>query len=234
MKNAELIAVFEKLEQRINSVVKSENSKRRFLHDILELKKEFTYLDIPEAQTKVYESLIAKGKGLKLEEKKNPEVRYFIDYCNAALSDFTGKSSEIRTFYRCFLVMSILYLACSPMWLGAIGALIFLVPIFFASKGIKNRVKTGYLLSCCILPVSLAVGSMWAMNGINVFANREAQISGIVASSAQRAADGSITYGISPEFASILSIAGPILGIGLLVACVFFIIKALNVRRMFV
>lgn len=60
-----------------------------------------------------------------------------------------------------FTLLSACLIALSPQFFGPILAIVFIIPIYMAIKGIKNRRKSGYLIAMGIIPIALGISVLW-------------------------------------------------------------------------
>jgi len=70
-----------------------------------------------------------------------------------------------------FTLLSACLITLSPQFFGPILAVVFILPIYMAIKGIKNRRKSGYLIAMSIIPISLGVSMLWIRYFIYVIPN---------------------------------------------------------------
>ncbi len=70
-----------------------------------------------------------------------------------------------------FTLLSACLIALSPQFFGPILAVVFILPIYMAIKGIKNRRKSGYLIAMGIIPIALGVSMLWIRYFIYIIPN---------------------------------------------------------------
>lgn len=70
-----------------------------------------------------------------------------------------------------FTLLSACLIALSPQFFGPILAVVFVLPIYMAIKGIKNRRKSGYLIAMGIIPIALGVSILWIRYFIYIIPN---------------------------------------------------------------
>jgi len=70
-----------------------------------------------------------------------------------------------------FTLLSACLTALSPQFFGPILAVVFILPIYMAIKGIKNRRKSGYLIAMGIIPIALGVSMLWIRYFIYIIPN---------------------------------------------------------------
>lgn len=70
-----------------------------------------------------------------------------------------------------FTLLSACLIALSPQFFGPILAIVFILPIYMAIKGIKNRRKSGYLIAMGIIPIALGVSMLWIRYFIYIIPN---------------------------------------------------------------
>ncbi|GAA0124059.1 MAG: hypothetical protein KID00_17110 [Clostridium argentinense] len=70
-----------------------------------------------------------------------------------------------------FTLLSACLIALSPQFFGPLLAIVFIIPIYMAIKGIKNRRKSGYLIAMGIVPIALGVSMLWIKYFIYIIPN---------------------------------------------------------------
>jgi len=70
-----------------------------------------------------------------------------------------------------FTLLSACLIALSPQFFGPILGVVFILPIYMAIKGIKNRRKSGYLIAMGIIPIALGVSMLWIRYFIYIIPN---------------------------------------------------------------
>ncbi len=75
-----------------------------------------------------------------------------------------------------FTLLSACLIALSPQFFGPILAVVFILPIYMAIKGIKNRRKSGYLIAMGIIPIALGVSMLWIRYFIYIIPNLNKEI----------------------------------------------------------
>ncbi|WP_454054181.1 hypothetical protein [Clostridium sp. Marseille-Q7071] len=75
-----------------------------------------------------------------------------------------------------FTLLSACLIALSPQFFGPILAIVFILPIYMAIKGIKNRRKSGYLIAMGIIPIALGVSMLWIRYFIYIIPNLNKEI----------------------------------------------------------
>ncbi|MGI5959568.1 MAG: hypothetical protein ACOX60_09155 [Massiliimalia sp.] len=230
MENTDLIQVLQQIEVELTECELLGNRQQKYIACVKKLRHEFEDLVIAKKFQTVYQSLVAKGRQLiacfRIDanaKELNQKVGYYINYVTAAYGDFTGQTRRLIVFYRIFLLCSILFLMLSPMFLGPIFPIIFIIPIILAMKGIKQRVKTGLWLGLLIAPVSFMTSVLWIRYGIHVLSD----FSGAVAAMMESAA-------CSHGLATALTIGCPILGSVLFVLAILLLIHGNRVKGLFV
>lgn len=230
MKNEDLIEVLDALLEQMNTYDLLGNAKNRLAGTVSELRAAFQSVTVEKRYAEVYRSLIGKGKKLLTLYKVDADpkevqgkTRYYVGYLNAAYGDFTGQVRRIQPFYRLFLLCSILFLALSPMLLGPLFSLIFLIPIALAMKGIKQRSRNGYLLGMLIVPASLMTSVLWIRIGIQTLTGFNGMLEMTMKSS-----------GLARTPASILTVGAPLGGVVLFILAAVFLWKGYQVRKLFV
>ena len=230
METTDLIQVLQELQIKISECDSLGSYQARFLTSVSQIKRQYEEIDVAEKFREVYESLVAKGKKMikcftvSADPKDlRGKLNYYCNYLLAAYGDFTGQTYRITTFYRTFLLCSILFLALSPMFLTPIFPIIFIIPIILAMKGIKQRSKSAWWLSMLIVPVSLMTSILWVRQGIYVIGNLQAAVSAMMASS-----------GMSSSVCTVFTIACPILGTVLLVLAGVLLYRGNQVKNLFV
>lgn len=230
MENNELIQVLEQIENKIIECQPLADKRDKFINTLTPIKSKLKAVKIEDKYQDIYKSLVKKGQELEklIKVTANPKelsgkINYYINYLTAAYGDFTGQTYKITKFYRVFLLCSILFLILSPQFLTPIFSIIFIIPIFMAMKGIKQRVKTGFLLSMLLVPASLMTGVMWIRYGIFVLQNFDIAVSQIVN-----------TYSINLQLAQGITVIFPILGVLITIIAVYLFMVGQRVKTLFV
>lgn len=60
-----------------------------------------------------------------------------------------------------FTIMSALFIALTPQFMGFILPILFIVPIFMGLNGIKHRKRSGFYLGLGVVPLTWAVSATW-------------------------------------------------------------------------
>lgn len=230
MENIELIEVLEEIENKIMQCDALGDKRQKFIYSLTPIKIQLKTVIVEDKYKQVYTSLVKKGKQLSslIKVNANPKelsakINYYIGYLSAAYGDFTNQTYKITIFYRIFLLCSILFLILSPQFLTPIFSIIFIIPIFMAMKGVKQRVKTGFYLALLIVPASLMTGIMWVRYALFAFSNFELATNQIVK-----------TIGLGYDVAKVLTIVFPILGIVLTIVALYLLYYSNKVKGLFI
>lgn len=230
MNNLDLIEVLEEIEDKIAKCDILGDKRQRFISTLAPIKAQLKTVEIDGKYNEVYSSLVAKGKQLSglIKINANPKelsdkINYYINYLGAAYGDFTGQSYKVTKFYRLFLLCSILFLVLSPQFLTPIFSIIFIIPIFMAMKGIKQRVRTGFWLGMLIVPASLMTGIMWIRYALFVLKDFNGAVMQIMS-----------TFGLGEQVSIVLTTVFPVLGIVLTILAVILFIYGNKVKSLFI
>lgn len=231
MNTTDLQNTIANIQSKIENFPPLEGEKAKLTLELERIKDDMAKIEVPLRYGEVYFSLVEKGNKL-LEEfsfRKDPKevlgkIKYYISYIYAAHADFTGKSGEISSYYRLFLVTAILFVMLSPMMLTPFFTLLFIIPIFAGVKGIKRRSKQGFTLTMLVAPASLMTGILWARNAGYVFTNPSVAVEQFMAT----AGYSSLALGKA------LTFVPPILGCVLLGLGVAMSITGFRLRKFFV
>lgn len=230
MENIDLIEVLQEIENKIAECEILGDKKQKYISELAPIKAQLKTVIVKDKYAEVYRSLVNKGKQLSSLIKVNADpkelngkIRYYINYLGAAYGDFTGQTFKVTKFYRLFMVCSILFLVLSPLFLTPIFAIIFIIPIVMAMKGIKQRVRTGYWLGMLIVPASLMTGIMWIRYGISVIQNYDMALKQMISSS-----------GLGQQIATIFTTVFPILGAVLTVLAIVLLVFGNKVKNLFI
>lgn len=230
MKTSDIFGVIDNLEKKILSTESLGTKRAKYTEDLDKIKKEYQQVEVPENLKEVYVSLVKKGKELPNHFKVNSnpkelsrKIEYYMRYLKAALGDFNGRTPEVMKYYRAYLFTSILFLALSPMWYGFILPGIFFVPIFLGTRGVKNRTRTGFMMSLAVVPVALMTASLWVKNGLYVMGNY------------QQAIQSALDEGKRSMLTTKLMVIGlPSMGAMLMVFAILMLYKGYKSRDLFV
>lgn len=78
-----------------------------------------------------------------------------------------------------YALMSGLFLALSPQFLGFLFPILFILPIYLGLNGIKNRKKAGYYISLGIVPLAMAISVLWVNYIYHIMGNLEGEFMAI-------------------------------------------------------
>lgn len=230
MQNEHIVQVLDSLEDSIAKCDILGDKRQKHISNLALLKANLKVLKIDPKYSKVYDSLVNKGNQLlglitidANSKELNGKINYYINYLSAAYGDFTGQTYKITIFYRLFLLCSILFLILSPQFLTPIFPIIFIIPIFMAMKGIKQRVKTGFWLAMLIVPASLMTGIMWVRYALFVLQDFSMAVSQTMS-----------TFGLSKNICVVLTSLFPILGCVLTGLALYLLIFSNKVKSLFI
>ncbi|MCY6370444.1 hypothetical protein [Clostridium ganghwense] len=82
-----------------------------------------------------------------------------------------SRGKQISKTSLLITLVSALFLALSPPYLGALLPLIFVIPIYMAIHGVKAGKKSGMYISLGILPLAFAVSVLWINYFLAVYKN---------------------------------------------------------------
>lgn len=141
--------------------------KKKIKDEIVSLIEKYSNIEIDD-KNDIYQSLCKKGRDT-VKNFNLDNLYIFLRYCNAALYDFTGKVNVLNVAFKSFLITSALFMVLAPQYLGFILPLIFVLPIYFAIKGLKVRSYNGFILMLSVLPMGLLTSVIWIKNAILAF-----------------------------------------------------------------
>ncbi|MDN5332093.1 MAG: hypothetical protein PWP45_1318 [Tepidanaerobacteraceae bacterium] len=223
----EIIGLLSSIEKKLNSSSISPRIRASMIKELEKAKSRYRNFDSGiikgETQKQVYESLLKKGRALVKNGKNLNEVYSFLRYANAAYFDFTDALGPLNAGIRLFTLTSALFIALSPQFLGAAFSLVFILPIFLGLNALKKRRTLGYTMALFLLPVSLAVSTLWLRFGYRVLTD----YSGVLSETVE-------ATGKSPEFARFLITIPPLLSILLLFSACLMAYKLFKARDMLV
>ena len=211
MNPTELLNIIEELNIKIKHFDLLQNKRDKFCKKLDQIKADYQSITIDEQYQEVYDSLVNKGNAL-------------VENLTAAYGDFSGQTSKITGFYRYFLLCSILVLLLSPFILSPIFALVFLLPIFLATRGIKQRSKTGYILSLTVGAAGLITSAMWIKYLFYLILDYATMFQNFI----------TVNAALGQTLCQILIIALPVLGVVLFVLTILFLFRAYKVKDLFV
>lgn len=154
--------ILKTIREKLNKLQISQNKREKMKKTINELIEKYSSIEI-ENSNAVYQGLIKKGKDIS-KSTNVIEIENYIKYCQAALYDLTGNIKPLNTIFRAYLITSVLFMLLAPQYLGPILPLIFVVPIYFGVKGLKQRSLTGLTLMLSVLPMGLLTSIVWLKN----------------------------------------------------------------------
>ena len=194
--------------------------KDKYISKLEELHKLYINIEIDEKFKIQYNRMNAKGKEVIKELKSTKEknkiesvIEVYTRYLTASLSDFQGKTINLRKYITSFLFCAMLFLALTPQFFGFFLPILFFIPIYIGLKGVKQRTMTGFYMTMSVIPVAFMTAVTWIRYGINVKQDYVASLKMIVDS------------GISQNLAEILIVTGPVLG------CVLFIFASIQLYQ---
>ncbi|MBC5787435.1 hypothetical protein [Clostridium facile] len=232
MNPIELLNIIEELNIKIKHFDLLQNKRDKFCKKLDQIKADYQSITIDEQYQEVYDSLVNKGNAL-VENYFRPSmnaktlsdtINRYLTYLTAAYGDFSGQTSKITGFYRYFLLCSILVLLLSPFILSPIFALVFLLPIFLATRGIKQRSKTGYILSLTVGAAGLITSAMWIKYLFYLILDYATMFQNFI----------TVNAALGQTLCQILIIALPVLGVVLFVLTILFLFRAYKVKDLFV
>lgn len=232
MEQLELIPILDTLEHNIRNFRGLENKSGRLCQQLAGVRGKYAEVaEIGEPFRETYDSLVSKGTQLNdnyfrtgMDAKMLSEtIERYLRYLEAAYGDLTGQTSTLTVFYRLFLFCSILVLLLAPFMVSPFLALIFLIPIFFAMRGIKQRSKIGHTLSLAIGIGGLITSAITLKYAWFVVTDHAATLADFVAKN-----------GMGEPLSQFLIVLISLLGIALFVLTVVFLCYAYKVRNLFV
>lgn len=227
MDTKDILTIMGEIQQKLRSDRSGkEGVRRKLIEEIEGLKGQYVNLQIDKPG--IAESLVKKGqkvmKRLKTREKGAlEELRGYLRYLQAAVFDLQGDIRGLNHLIRSFLVTGMLFMALSPQFFGFLLPLVFLIPVFLGLRGMKQRNRTGLLLSLSVVPVAFLTGLLWSQYGLYAMRHFN-QVVG------QTAADLNQSVGM----AKMLVIIPSILGLVLMAASVFLGYFGYRYRKLFV
>lgn len=227
MDTKHVLGTMEEIQQKLRSTkVGSEGFRSKLVQEIGALKTEYSHLEIQDE--KLGEALVKKGQKTLKQMKTNDknalqEVQGYLRYLHAAVFDIRGNLQGLNYLIRTFLLTAMLFMALSPQFFGFLLPLVFLIPVFLGLRGLKQRNRTGLLLSLSVAPVAFLTGLLWSRYGLYALSHFN-QVVG------QTAADLNQSAGVAKMFVIIPSV----LGLVLLVAAVFLSYFGYRYRKLFV
>ena len=232
MEQLELIPILDTLEPNIRNFRGLESKSGRLCQHLMEIRTKYAAVDtIGEPFQETYDSLVDKGTQLNanyfrtgMDAKQLFEtISRYLRYLDAAYGDLSGRTASLTIYYRLFLFCSIFVLLLAPFMVSPFLALIFLVPIFFAMKGIKQRSKLGHTLSLAIGIGGLITSALTLKYAWFVVTDYAATLSDFVAKN-----------GMGEQISQFLMILICILGAILLLLTILFLYHAYKVRDLFI
>ena len=222
----DLIVVLEDLNKKINKAYIGKK-KEKFEKEISGIIIIYKELEISEALSDTYASLVNKGKELMKESniKQEKKVDYYLRYCRAAVYDFNDNLQPLNTIMKSFLLTCALFFVLAPQYFSFVLPIIFALPIFLGLRGMRKRVLNGLLMGIAVVPMAILVSVVWIRNAIltigtgtfDSFVNQLSQ-----------------SYGFSLEFTKNLAIACIMLSIVMLVSSITLLYNAYKHRKMFI
>lgn len=231
MKATKVLTMIDDIIKRIErSEILDDNSSVKMVTQLINLKATYQEVDVKEENTNIYEALRQKGEWLKSQfssqndpKRLSKDINYYIKLLRASIADFSGDSVKLVNFHRLFFSMCILFLVLAPQWYGPLITILTLIPIITAMKGIRDRRKSGLMLSAIIGPISLMTGLNCIKMGLEVMKDFSGQL--------QMAME---ILGKGEMLATISITVIPLVGTLLFVLSVITMIKAFNLKDMFV
>ncbi len=226
---ADLISL---LQAQIEGFAPLGNKRKKFCKQLGALQPQFATLEVPDAMGEIYDALIKKGTNLSENHFRismNPKqladsIRRYISYLYAAYGDFTGETSRLTCFHRLFLICGILIMLLSPFMIPPIFALVLVIPILMASRGIRNRTGLGFLLSLVVGAGGIITGAFWVKYLYFVLTDFDGMLADFLR----------VNSFLSQNVGEVLMIVLSILGALLFALTIWFLYKAFRVRRLFV
>lgn len=158
----QIVSILKSIKEKLNKLQISQNKREKLQKTINELIEKYNSIEIDNGNA-VYQGLIKKGKDIS-KSTNIMEIENYIKYCQAAVYDLTGNIKPLNTIFRAYLITSVLFMLLAPQYLGPILPLIFVVPIYFGVKGLKQRSATGLTLMLSVLPMGLLTSVVWLKN----------------------------------------------------------------------
>lgn len=170
MDTKQLLETMGEIQQKLSSVkIGREGVRNKLAREISQVRTEYADLEIQNP--KLTDALVKKGqKILKLLKAEDQmalrEAEGYVRYLHAALFDIKGNLRGLNALIRTYLVSAMLFMALSPQFFGFLLPLVFLIPIYLGLRGLKQRNRTGLLLSLSVAPVAFLTGLLWTRYGL--------------------------------------------------------------------
>lgn len=129
---------------------------------------------------------------------------------------------KARNITLYFTIMSALFIALTPQFMGFILPILFIVPIFMGLNGIKHRKRSGFYLGLGVVPLTWTVSVTWMKYFISISGNLSSEFTRI-----------SNQYHINPQIAQFITLFFFLLSLVMFCLSLVVFVKLLKNKNIF-